>query len=480
MFHNKLLNTMWIACPSVTIRCYNCALMAALNNMKYLTKRPNSSNYYVRVPVPQDIQVKLGRKEVWRSLGTANRKEAEARVFRAVANIKDEFAGLQDGEATHDPQLFIPSDRQIEQAAVEVYHMLVEDDLEERAHDTQVFREFWTSDGHKSAIKRLQAAFAVGDYSEIDVEYWASLFGFDLAPETPAWRSFAQLLMRARMESARRAKDHDKGEIGNRPKDKLFRKGQVQKLAASNAVKNSKAAAEPGLLELFGKHSRHEASRLRPDTLAQRVKPVRRFVEFVGMDIPPSKITKAHAREWRDALREWPLKADQRKVFAGLDFNRIIERNKALGIPTISDRSLAKYVSEVSALFSWMVKEGYVEANVFDNLHIQPGSSKQLERTFSDEQLAKLFASALFTGSEGPDKRGIHKPGSCRVRDWRFWLPILAAFTGARQAELAQLEIKDIGTQEGVYYLRVTNSGEDPGKSVKNKFSVRTSHYIRN
>lgn len=443
--------------------------------MKYLTRKANSNNYYVRVPIPLELQPFHGKKkEIWRSLGTPDRREAQSRAYRMVADVRDELAGKQN-EAVIEPALVVPNQDQMEKAAIRYYEMLVEADLEERSCDPVMFREFWEPKGNKKVLKMFQGKFAVGDYTEVAVDDWAHEYGFDLKPETPREREFAQLLMRATLEATRRAIEHDQGKVGGKPEDTLFRaKGRRSpQSSALGTTAPTEAKSEPSLLELFEKHKQHQASRLKSDTLEQRRKPIRRFVEFVGESTAPSQITKAQARDWRDALRQWPLKADQRKEFAGLDFGQVIRKNETLGIKVISERSIAKYVSEVSSLLTWMVKDGYVEANVFDNLHLRPGKGQPVERTFTDEQLVRLFASPLFTGCAGPDGHQPTRPGTYMIRDWRFWLPVLAAFTGARQSELAQLEIADVAESEGIPYLRITNSGEDRGKSVKNKFSVR-------
>src|SRR5690606_3321822 len=68
----------------------------------------------------------------------------------------------------------------------------------------------------------------------------------------------------------------------------------------------------------------------------------------------------------------------------------------------------------------------------------------------------------------------VAQPGSHKINDWRFWLPVLAAFTGARQGELAQLEVADVKERHGIHFLHITNRGEDPDKAVKNKFSIRS------
>ncbi len=52
---------------------------------------------------------------------------------------------------------------------------------------------------------------------------------------------------------------------------------------------------------------------------------------------------------------------------------------------------------------------------------------------------------------------------------FRFWTPLLALFTGARQNEMAQLHLSDFFKQEGIQCIKLSGDTED--KRVKNKES---------
>jgi len=53
----------------------------------------------------------------------------------------------------------------------------------------------------------------------------------------------------------------------------------------------------------------------------------------------------------------------------------------------------------------------------------------------------------------------------------RYWMPLLALFTGARSGELLQLYVADIKEHEGIDYLYINDDGED--KRLKNPQSER-------
>ena len=62
-------------------------------------ERDGTRRYYLRARVPQDIVHVLGRREVKRTLGTADRKEALARIDVVAAEINEMFAEARRGLA---------------------------------------------------------------------------------------------------------------------------------------------------------------------------------------------------------------------------------------------------------------------------------------------------------------------------------------------------------------------------------------------
>jgi integrase len=81
-----------------------------------------------------------------------------------------------------------------------------------------------------------------------------------------------------------------------------------------------------------------------------------------------------------------------------------------------------------------------------------------------------LFSSPLFH-SCGGDKRE-HEPGDIKCRDWRYWLPLIALYSGARLGEIAQLLVKDVLKKDGHWCFHICKDGEIQ-KSVKTAGSER-------
>src|SRR5688572_23931443 len=78
---------------------------------KYVVLREGT--YYVRRPLPLDVQPAYGgRREIWRSLRTTVRREAEARSHGVLALIQREIAAKRrELRASDEERAFLGSDR---------------------------------------------------------------------------------------------------------------------------------------------------------------------------------------------------------------------------------------------------------------------------------------------------------------------------------------------------------------------------------
>jgi integrase len=82
--------------------------------------------------------------------------------------------------------------------------------------------------------------------------------------------------------------------------------------------------------------------------------------------------------------------------------------------------------------------------------------------------LARLFATPIWTGCFSQQRRTT--PGSLILRDEKFWLPLIAVFSGMRQEEICQLHVEDVRKAEDVWYFEITNQGT---RKLKNRSAAR-------
>jgi integrase len=309
------------------------------------------------------------------------------------------------------------------------------------------------------------------DYSEIEEEVENILDYEKLRIDklSPLYPEFLQLLLRARIQAAARWIEHDSAVFGEEPRDKFF---QVSPAPQTEDLPN-KAKTET-LMSLYEKFAAARSAKIKANTIDERRNTVLRFSQFVGLARDPVSITRPEARAWRDLLKEWPQYADQAGDFAGQDLRQVLATNKRVGRPTISIRTSNKYITDLNSFFDWLVREDYLPQHIFEGLSIEAPETEQPKQPFSTRQLTHLFRSPLFTACrDDNDIRGVSEPGNLQIRDWRYWMPIIALYSGARMGEIAQLEIADIQVADGVCFFHFTNEGVDPLKSMKTKLSRR-------
>lgn len=117
----------------------------------------------------------------------------------------------------------------------------------------------------------------------------------------------------------------------------------------------------------------------------------------------------------------------------------------------IAANTLYGYLSDLAAFFSWAEKEDYVEKSVARGLAEKPTGPTQKRRLeFTADDLSKLFGvNYRDLARKNGDKR------SARARtdlpdDPRYWVPLIALFTGMRLAEICQLTRRELQIIAGI------------------------------
>src|SRR6185312_3760361 len=130
-----------------------------------------------------------------------------------------------------------------------------------------------------------------------------------------------------------------------------------------------------------------------------------------------------------------------------------------------------KYLVMLKQLLIWAANEGYIEKVPGRGVTVAGvGKTNPAEQRnpYSAEQLVAIFKSPLYTGHRSERTR--HQAGKLVLRDGKFWVPLVALFSGMRVGEIIQLSRTDVRESDGVVYFDV-NDGD--GKQVKTTSSKR-------
>jgi integrase len=217
------------------------------------------------------------------------------------------------------------------------------------------------------------------------------------------------------------------------------------------------AAPGEGIMELYEKFKIEKNAGAKPDTWDQNEKMVKLFAEFIGETSHHSAITRKAVRDWKQALGRWPVKAADIKAFRGLTFLEIIEANERVKKPTISKKTLNKYLAALGSFAGWLLTNDYIDINVVSGMYLAVDKSQQTVFPYTESQLQTVFCSPLFRDCKGDGME--HNEGDVKIRDWRYWLPWIALYSGARLGEIAQLSTLDIKQLHGVWVFHITEEG---------------------
>lgn len=185
----------------------------------------------------------------------------------------------------------------------------------------------------------------------------------------------------------------------------------------------------------------------------------RAIEEFWGSDLPVRDITRERCVELVEFIRSLPVNGT--KKFPKLTLARSIEIATVERHKRLAPKTAATYVNNLRAILRWAKRQRFdVEV---DTEGLAPrGDAEVQRRGLTPDEMRTLFSDlAEFRESEP------HK----------FWVPALAAYTGARAGEICQLRTEDVITISGVLCLNLTRF--DPSgravaeKRFKNKHSER-------
>lgn len=190
--------------------------------------------------------------------------------------------------------------------------------------------------------------------------------------------------------------------------------------------------------------------------LAHRVT-YRMLTELLGEDTLITNITRTDCRRVQEVFTRLP--ANSTKRFPNLPLVQVVERARKEKIEPMSVVSANIYIMRLASVLGWAMQEGLIAHNPALGLLLpEPEAAKDKRHPFTIEQLNTIF------GSETMQR---HRAAS----NTRWWIPILALWTGCRLSELCQLHMDDVATPDGIPALLIQ---EGHGKRFKTPNAKRT------
>lgn len=196
------------------------------------------------------------------------------------------------------------------------------------------------------------------------------------------------------------------------------------------------------------------------------------FEQWAGVDLDLNHVTVAVAGRFREDLIGYPANASIRAAYRDLSVRERLIKAREIAEPSTLSSGTAngKYLDPLRSIFDWAKKTGRAQVNPFTDITVSNSRSDSGDRRdFRVDELQALFSAPLFSGSAALEGAGLYQPGKERVDDWRYWLPLMALYSGARLNELCGLRLNDFEEEDGVPFFHIRVSNERSLKTAASK-----------
>jgi len=463
----------------------------------YLTGRRGSQSLYYKRMVPLDLRGEGRPAQIWRSLGTADRKKAEAAYGAKHAEVEALFAKWRQHDAYPiglvPPQVpaetssdFVPLTPALLRRLADAHYLNVyEDDFQ------------WRGDLWKK-VHEDEAAFWAGKIIKLPDDDWNEVKGqqssyFAYLMEDPILEEvFLYAVFRARKAKLQRLQRQyqlgDGGDhaqiadgllrskdvsLGDADRSRLMRKlmeteiKALEDITAGNeasfdGIVEREAAVEPPiqsvptkpgeLMSLLVEKYIDDTSRERKwpvKTINRKRAELREFLEIVG-DKPVNSYCQEDGVKFKDVQVSLPIHR-MCATFKGLTLeatSQQVSKLRAAGnkIALLSPLTINDKIGTVLLFFDWAKSRDSSVVNPMDQQRMRRSRSKRQgtkRHPWTIEELNRMFAAPIYTGCRS--EYYWKKPGPQVLRhSAMYWVPLIALFSGMRLGEIIQLQVADV------------------------------------
>ena len=444
--------------------------MKQVSDTFHLIKRGEVWVYFRRVP-SHLVQV-IGRQFIKKSLGVSDKATAKKmRAFEDVAtdalfdDARKHITGAASGESI---QIAPPSAERVIQL---VRRYVEKRDLQSKA--ALIAEPIHNADERKELLD--DVGEEVGIFSNPEDPRCAQIVGWAARTiardaglsEDAIGAQGAELTRRGLLELARRRSDRYENDFSGHHYDEIFTPAvQENALTFGELIKAY-------LSEKLAEYEANGISQKRAEKVNGMLGTI---MEIVGAETLVRQIDDDVVQRVRRTLAEVPT--NRSKVFKNHTLSEAIQRAKITKASCLGPLSQQQYIAELKGLMAFAARKKYVSLNPAEGLKplvkdTVPLGKKRLP--WRDDQLRGFFEGKFYRQCATDEPETYSK----KDRAWRYWLPLLMLFSGARPNELCQLHVSDVKeTSAGTWFLDITedideDEDEDKPKSLKTETSKR-------
>ncbi|WP_448140590.1 tyrosine-type recombinase/integrase [Sphingopyxis fribergensis] len=424
----------------------------------YLYQR--GRRYVVRVQVPRELRLAVGRGELKKSLGgdfLRAKREYHATVAEFLGRI--DAARRQSAEPglhTISRNALVPSNADIDTACYDHFRLMVAN-LRGKAimevGDNPYSREN-RAQGYRAMIENQIDAYYHEAWNTMSVQadWLCGDLGWQIDPKSETFEYLCRTMLRARLQAYRNELRRLEGKMSDDPDtDPLFTSRRPKPTIATTT-----------LCQLKEKFEEEREDRWSPSTRKNYAIIFRVLEEICGGDTPLATIDRKFCRDVRTQLSSLPANYQKSAATRGRPIAEAIEVAKKLNMPTISPATINSHLTKLGAVIRFGRDGGWIVGNPMADIEVpDPVDPSDKRDPFTVEQLNLIFACDTW-------ERGLD---TIADRPSRYWAPLIALYSGARLTEICGQRVDEMVTEDGVHLFHFVHRPGDrhikTGKSRK-------------
>lgn len=408
----------------------------------------SSGSYVLRIFVPTDLIPRFGRKEITRSLRTNRLPEAERLATLLKAGILRIFEMARQNSALTAADF---------DSMAKAYFGRIW----AQAQADLAFRRLGPSDkpryldGHAEAISLIGRWIRTGDVQNarpyFDGELTAAASEAGVTAGTHEHNLLCKHVLSVRADYHRRLFDCVQTGALELPAIEGLR--HTSEARPARADETLSVLVEKFIAEWRGAWARK--------TVLKHTGNLTVCAQIIGRDKAVATITKGDVRNLKDVLAQLP--ANWSKLYPSKSPLEAATESKAAGRSPMTPGAANAYLASLSSFLSWCVKQGYIEDNPALKIKLPETVRAEDKRNpFTPQQLNTIFHAPLYTGMRSQHYWA--KPGNFKAQDARYWIPLIALFSGMRLGEIINLLPSDVRDIDGIPCMDIRRAKTKAGE----------------
>ncbi|NOR31734.1 MAG: tyrosine-type recombinase/integrase [Sulfitobacter sp.] len=433
--------------------------------------------FYFRASVPKDLRLFAHRSEVKVSLRTSQRSLALMRC-RLICNHVDLVVGKARQMAESQDTALDQSIRDYFRDALDWGQEFVDifaPDAEVNVEDSIAHVE--------TRLALLRRRLAVRDFpSDVQIEAHAIVGALPKGALTSRYQALQRVqtgLLRANIEAARLllAKlngDYAQSEIADPlfkgvelEPDETIPRNALRQNVPTHTVPKVVGPDTPSLKVLAKAYVEVlKGQKIKDKTVGDLRLSFELARAVIDFDKPATLLDLNDMKALRDLIGHMPAHHQKKPETRDLAPLAAVQAGKDL--PKLGYETQKKRFDFFKRFVGWMVAEEHltkVPGNELKLLVKKPPKGKPKRLPYEPSQLKLIFDCPIYTGRQSIKRSGT--PGKLRIKDGRFWVPLIALYAGMRAGEIIQLTRNDIREEGGVWYFDITNLEDDLEEEIK-------------